>query len=180
MCIPVVKNALLFVIPPPKKLVAGILDSPCLSIHQSVDGVVSRADALKIHMYIPWYAIVWIPIDFGVKNNILSFLKKTFYACTCRWYPAKWALPPCLCMADRALLAGYPRCMTLFLEDTDAVVRVNWSLLINTNTTLGEGILVDHWSTASIFFWTAVFRFCFRFYMLCLCMTSYQNWVPLL
>ena len=30
----------------------------------------------------------------------------------CRGYPAKRALPPCLRMADRALLAGYPRCVS--------------------------------------------------------------------
>ena len=38
-----------------------------------------------------------------------------------QWYPAKRALPPCLCMADRALLAGYPRYM-IVLDDCQRLV----------------------------------------------------------
>ena len=58
-------------------------------------------------------------ITFAMLSNHLNILHEGYqvtnvvWSChlwkTHRWYPAKRALPPCLRMADRALLAGYPR-----------------------------------------------------------------------
>ena len=42
-----------------------------------------------------------------------------------RWYPAKRALPPCLRMADRALLAGYPRYLLWRLTGKTATFTYN-------------------------------------------------------
>ena len=68
---------------------------------------------MKCNRYLSPYGIGPNRIDLfliGLFENCRKHFLIQMISTSDRWYPAKkWPYPPCLRMADRALLAGYPR-----------------------------------------------------------------------
>ena len=89
-----------------------------------------------------------------------------------RWYPAKRPYPSCLCMADRALLAGYPQNVCLGISLTIMLVQIrDWRCQEIVTCTIVEQ---DHWWIDHCIVWIKLVLFII-FSRLCKIMNDFQR-----